>query len=212
MKTLGSMLCLFFCLYFFSPSAHALQCRSLYKPITRSFDVRLALQERNIDPEQVHLVFKREHIQEEGIHIQFEFYHRNSLIGEMTVWTWSYRFGDFSETSVRWSDYQIWRTDTSGIHAQQGQGLGQIMYLLMAAKFFNSYPNKRLVSPDHSGSANHMWEALVRKDFATRFGLDPNGRETKNITEQTGTIYEIEASAIGPSLRQFVRPFPIEKL
>jgi hypothetical protein len=208
-------LCFLVMVLAFSTAAQAMLCRHLSTKIDpRSYDPKAVLQRAGYDIENVTLDFKKYKGGDEAPSWEMVIqYHSKtskypSEIGHMTVWALDGSFAKNSTPTTGWKDYHIWRTDTSGV-AFQGKGLGQLMYLLMAAKFYSSYPQKHLISMDHSGSANKMWEALVAKGFASKFSVNKEGQKIP-ISEELGVIYEINKRSLNKSLKDFVRKFPLK--
>ncbi len=179
--------------------AHAVRCQSLFSNFdTQNFDPEEALKSAGLNPQKIFLQFTKIAGGDDApswelvIKEKTENPHINNEIGLMSAWAID-------------DSFKIWRTDTSSV-AQTGKGLGQLMYLLMAAKFFIAFPSKRFISPDHSDSANQMWEALVRKGFAKKFSIDESGREVLP-SEELGFIYEIDAKSLGKKIKDYVRRF-----
>lgn len=182
------------------------RCTEVFRFQPREYDPVNAFRRAGLDPDQVTLQFLRQPGGEEAPALGIRIFYKGTEIGSMSVWAIE-SSGKISGST--WKSVDIWRTDTSEMRIR-GLGLGQAMYLLIAAKFLNSYPQNKLISFGHSGDAGRMWDALARKGFAKKFGDTPEGL-TENFTSDMSFVYEIIPSSIGPRLRNFVRPIPFIK-
>lgn len=193
----------------FTNPVQANLCRALFTKLdTQSFDPEEVFTRVGFNPEKIILEFTKTPGGDEAPFWELAIKQKTEKpevyiqIGSMSIWAVDISFKKVEE-QVPWKDYNIWRTDTAGVGLQK-KGIGQLMYLLMATKFFISFPNKHLISTDHSGSANHMWEALVRKGFAKKFSIDEHGNMV-SVSEELGTTYEIDKLALGKIIKDYVR-------
>lgn len=197
-------------------SVQARECKSfLTKFDTKAYDPVEILKKAGLNPDNVLLEFTYTPGGDEApsweLVIKYKSpgqdYHHE--IGGMSAWAIRTSFDDDFGLFTGWQDYKIWRTDTS-VMSIQGVGLGQLMYLLMATKFYEAHPSKHLITTDHSGSANDMWEALKRKGFATKFSTDDEG----NIippSEERGIMHEINKKLLGKKIKDFVKQFKVKR-
>jgi len=171
--------------------------------IQGDFDPVEFLRAADLDPDKIRFDFSR--IESGGFDdypsLELRILNEEAEIGWMSAWPIGL-LDSRDAPYVGWRGMGDWRTDTSGV-ALRGTGLGSLMYLAMAAKFFHAFPKKRLISPDHSGAANQMWESLVRKGFARKFKLS----EKDEVY-----VYEIIKTSLGPKLKNYVKTFPLRRV
>jgi hypothetical protein len=206
-RALSKLIIVTLTIFLISSLAAASACFDIFSiKRTAVFDPYAIFSNVGLDLNTTWLRFEKSHPKEESPGIEMTiFSSTGSEIGSMSVWAI-----DFPLKTKGTGQWPVWRTDTSGT-AIKGKGIGQVMYLMAAAKFFRSYPNNRLISTDHSGYANEMWEALVRKGFARKFSINKRGMEVEPI-ESLGVIYEITKNTIPKAIKDFVSQFPIRNV
>lgn len=98
----------------------------------------------------------------------------------------------------------VWRTSLSLIYFEdiKGRGVGLLVYVLAATKFYELYPDKILLSSfNQSPYAKKVWDKLVRSDFAFPIEGDPGS------TNETYGPFRFDENALGSNVKNYVRQF-----
>jgi hypothetical protein len=163
---------------------------SNYKPnlILDNFDPREALFNLGLNPKKVQFLFVKEYyLDSDALLVQILY--NDHVLGQMTL---------IQDEKIN----SIWHTDLTLLFDDnfKSKGLGFLMYLIAAARFYQDYPNFELHgSADQSEDAKKLWQRLINSDFAEKL----NSSQTE--LDATSNYARIIKANLGQKLKTYVK-------